>query len=85
MSKSSETFKALSDETRICIIKKLLNGEKRACQIVPCDKKSQPTVSLHLKVLAKAGIVEFRKSGKERIYSLKDARIKKVLKILESG
>jgi ArsR family transcriptional regulator len=83
MNKEYELFKALGDETRLCIVRKLLKGEKRACQIVPCGAKSQPTVSLHLKVLTKAGVVQFRKSGKERIYALKDRRVKRILKILE--
>lgn len=77
----AELFKALADETRLCIVKKLAESEKSACQIIPCSKKSQPTVSSHLKVLSNAGIIGFRKAGKERIYFLKEGRVKKILQI----
>jgi DNA-binding transcriptional ArsR family regulator len=33
-------------------------------------KKTQPTVSSHLKVLHKAGLVHMRKDGVKRLYSL---------------
>jgi ArsR family transcriptional regulator len=83
MKSNTALFKALGDETRFCIVKKLLEGEKDACQIIPCSTKSQPTVSLHLKVLTDAGILAFRKVGKKRRYSLADARVEKIMKILE--
>ncbi|MFA6531177.1 MAG: metalloregulator ArsR/SmtB family transcription factor [Candidatus Micrarchaeia archaeon] len=79
---NAELFRALADETRLCIVKKLTEGEKSACQIIPCSKKSQPTVSSHLKVLANAGVIDFKKSGKERIYFIKDERVKKILGLL---
>lgn len=79
----SELFKALADDTRLCILKKLMDGEKKACQIIPCEQKSQPTVSLHLKVLLNAEIIDFRKVGKERLYNIKNKKIIEIMKILE--
>ena len=78
-----EFLKALSDETRLKIIEFLKKGEQCACDIVPYTKKSQPNVSLHLKKLEEAGILESRKDGTKVLYRIKDQKVAKILKILE--
>lgn len=74
-------FKALSDETRLRIIEFLLSGEKCVCKIYPNVKRSQSTVSLQLKKLEMLGIVKSKRKNKFIFYSLKDRRIRKILKI----
>jgi len=76
-------LKALSDETRLRIVKYLLNGEKCVCEIFPYVKRTQSTVSIQLSVLEKAGILSSRREGKKVYYKIKDKRINKILKIIE--
>lgn len=72
-------FKALGDETRLSIVKYLLNNEYCACEFTSMIKKDQTTVSRHLKILVEAGILKYEKKGRNIIYSIKDDEIKKEL------
>ncbi len=57
-------FKALSDETRLAILKAISGmGELCECNIVPAFGLSQPTISYHLKVLREAGLVQSERRG----------------------
>ncbi len=76
-------LKLLADETRLSIIELLKNGEQCACKIVPYTKKSQPNVSLHLKKLEEAGILESRKEGTNIRYKIKNKKVLNILKTLE--
>ncbi|MDG6217902.1 MAG: metalloregulator ArsR/SmtB family transcription factor [Candidatus Thermoplasmatota archaeon] len=58
-----EIFKALSDPTRLKILELIKNEEKCICEIIPETKKSQPTISQHLRILRNANLVKQRKEG----------------------
>lgn len=77
----NDLFKALSDPVRLKIIDFLSGGEKCACKIVPHTKKSQPNVSLHLKILKNAGIIKSRKVGRWVHYSLAGKDILKIISL----
>ncbi len=66
-------FKALSDETRLRIVKLLEKGELCVCDIVAALDIIQPKVSFHLGVLWEAGLIKDRKQGKWIHYSLNEA------------
>ena len=66
-------FKALSDETRLRVIKLLEQGELCVCDITAALDMVQPKVSFHLSTLKEAGLIKDRKQGKWIHYSLKDA------------
>ncbi len=68
-------FKALSDETRIRILKLLEEGELCVCDIVTALDMIQPKVSFHLCVLKDAGLIKDRKQGKWIHYSLNESDI----------
>ena len=70
-------LKALSDETRLRIIKLLEDGEHCVCDIVAALDMVQPKVSFHLGILKGAGLIKDRKDGKWILYSLNDADILK--------
>lgn len=72
MKKVSKVFKALSDETRIRILKMLENRTLCVCEIQYVLKGSQPNVSHHLKTLHEAGLVESKKDGLWVSYRLPD-------------
>ena len=62
---AATVFKALSDETRLRIVRTLAHSRTELCEcnIVPLFGLSQSTISYHLKVLKEAGIVECEKRG----------------------
>lgn len=65
-------FKALSDETRLRVIKLLEQGELCVCDITAALDLVQPKVSFHLSTLKEAGFIKDRKQGKWIHYSLND-------------
>ncbi len=66
-------FKALSDETRLRILKLLEHGELCVCDIVAALDIIQPKVSFHLSVLKEAGLIKDRKQGKWIHYRIDDS------------
>lgn len=63
-------LEALSDATRRAIIERIAQGPCTVGEIADIVPVSQPAVSQHLRVLREAGLVEVRKEGARRIYSL---------------
>ena len=70
-----QVFKALSDETRLRIIKLLEHGELCVCDIVASLDIIQPKISFHLGVLKEAGLVMDRRVGKWIHYRLDDSNM----------
>jgi ArsR family transcriptional regulator len=66
-------FKALSDATRLRIVKLLEKGELCVCDIVSALDIVQPKASFHLSVLKEAGLIKDRKQGKWIHYSLNES------------
>jgi ArsR family transcriptional regulator len=75
-------LKAMADDTRIKILRCLLNGEQCACAIVPCIGKAQPTVSQHLKILEEAGVIVSRREGINIWYKIESDEAVKIMEIL---
>src|SRR3990170_1895068 len=65
VARMAAAFKALSDETRLRILRSLVRSERPLCEceLVPSFGLSQPTISYHLKVLREAGLVEVDRRG----------------------
>jgi len=74
-----EIFKALADPTRLKILECIKDEEKCICEVIPYTGKSQPNVSLHLKVLKQAGLVNERKDGTRIMLSVADKNIFKLI------
>jgi ArsR family transcriptional regulator len=66
----SKLFKALSDETRIRILKVLLERECCVCEVMQALDISQSRGSRNLRVLEDAGFVKSRRDGPWVIYSI---------------
>lgn len=73
MQDTIKIFKALSEETRIRILKLLEQGELCVCDIVAGLGMIQPKVSFHLGVLKEAGLIRDRKQGRWTHYSIDDS------------
>lgn len=70
MTHLSATFSALSDETRLNIVERLMqDGELPAGELVSEAGISGPAISRHLKVLRQAGLVSQRADGNRRLYA----------------
>lgn len=77
-------FKALSDETRLRILKLLEHGELCVCDIVAALNMVQPKVSFHLGVLKEAALIRDRKQGRWIHYSIDDSDMFKRFLILSA-
>jgi DNA-binding transcriptional ArsR family regulator len=62
----SSAFHALSDPTRRAILARLASGEASVSQLMEPFELSQPTISKHLKVLEKAGLIEGGRDAQRR-------------------
>lgn len=67
-----KVMKALSDRTRVKIIKMLQSREMCVCELQATLELAQPSVSKHLRILEEAGLVESRKAGMWVNYRLAD-------------
>jgi len=82
MDPSVKFLKAMADDTRMSILRCLLNGEQCACALPPCVGKAQPTVSRHLRILEEAGVIESRRDGVNIWYRIKSEKAIEIMKIL---
>ena len=59
-------FHALSDPTRRAILSRLALGEATVSELMAPFELSQPTISKHLKVLERAGLIEGGRDAQRR-------------------
>lgn len=65
-------FHALADRTRLTILEMLKSKEHCVSEICLCFDMSQPSISHHLDILKRAGLVSSQKRGREVFYSFND-------------
>jgi DNA-binding transcriptional ArsR family regulator len=65
-----KSLKALADETRIQILRKLLNNESSVNELSEALGIEIYNISKHLKILEGAGLVEKRREGANRIIKI---------------
>ena len=65
-----QLFHALSDDTRLEVIRLLQDGERCVCELQDSLNAAQSRLSFHLKVLKDAGIVTDRREGRWSYYEL---------------
>ncbi len=82
MDELTTIFKALSEETRLRIVKLLEKGELCVCDIVAALDMAQPKVSFHLGALKEAGLIADRKQGKWIHYRLNETDLLRRMLIL---
>ncbi|WP_169057170.1 Zn(II)-responsive metalloregulatory transcriptional repressor CzrA [Bacillus pumilus] len=75
----SQTFKALSDPTRIRILHLLSQGEHSVNDIAETLNLMQSTVSHQLRFLKNLRLVKSRRAGTSIFYSPEDQHVMKVL------
>jgi ArsR family transcriptional regulator len=70
MKQTAAIFQALSDETRLRVMKLLEERELCVCELMQVLEMSQPRISRHLGVLKHAGLVTDRRAGRWVFYAL---------------
>lgn len=75
----SQTFKALSDPTRIRILHLLTNKERSVNEISEILNLKQSTVSHQLRFLKNLRLVKYRREGTSMFYSHDDEHVMKTL------
>ena len=79
MKNIATTFAALSDQTRLAVVERLMQqGELAAGDLVAHANMTAPAVSRHLKVLREAGIIQQRVDGTKRYYSVQPEALKAI-------
>lgn len=69
-----KVMKAVSDPSRVKILKMLQHKSMCVCEMTTALELAQPTVSKHLKILEDAGMVACRKSGLWVNYQVADGK-----------
>ncbi len=67
----AEVAKALAHPSRLLILDVLSEGERCVCDLTELVGADQSTVSKHLAILRRAGLVDFRKEGVMTFYRLR--------------
>lgn len=84
LARLSRVFHALSDETRLQIVGKLLTGEKCVCELTDALEASQSRLSFHLKTLKDAGLVSDRRAGRWVHYALRPDTLSDITRFVGS-
>lgn len=71
--RAARWFHALSDETRLEIVRLLSHGERCVCELQAVLDAAQSRLSFHLKALKDAGVVTDRREGRWVYYALNRA------------
>lgn len=77
------TFYALSDATRRAILSRLALGEATVSELMEPFELSQPTISKHLKVLERAGLIEGGRDAQRRPRRLAPSAMKDIADWIE--
>ena len=68
-------FRALGDPSRVRLLNELLQGERPVLELAASTGLLQPTVSKHLGILLREGIVARRQQGTQAFYRVADPSI----------
>jgi DNA-binding transcriptional ArsR family regulator len=74
-SRLAETFKALSDPTRVRIVSLLVEAELCVCDLAAALGMSQSAVSHQLRTLRDRHLVRWRREGRQIFYTLDDDHV----------
>lgn len=84
VAKAARLFHALSDETRLEIVRMLRHGERCVCELTDALDVAQSRLSFHLKTLKDTGIVNDRRDGRWVYYALDASALTEMEKAIGS-
>lgn len=79
----NQAFAALADPTRRAIVARLASGEATVNELAAPFNMTQPSISKHLKVLERAGLISRGRAAQTRPCRLETAPLKQVANWLE--
>lgn len=79
----NSTFAALADPTRRAIIARLASGDATVNELAEPFDMTQPSISKHLKVLERAGLISRGRAAQTRPCRLEGAPLKEVARWME--
>lgn len=82
LARAGRVFHALSDATRLGIVRRLRNGERCVSDLAELLDASQSRLSFHLRVLKDAGLVADRRAGRRAYYRLTSATLLETQELL---
>ena len=82
--RAARWFHALSDETRLEIVRLLSHSERCVCELQDAVGAAQSRLSFHLKTLKDAGLVSDRREGRWVYYTLRPEALATLRAALES-
>lgn len=74
----ADSLKVVAEPNRLKILELLSCGELCACDLLKHFDFTQPTLSHHMKILEKEGLVTVRKQAKWHYYSLNQEKTKEL-------
>ena len=80
----NRAFAALADPTRRAIIARLASGEATVTELAEPFEMKQPSISKHLKVLERAGLISRGRAASTRPCRLETARLKDIADWVET-
>jgi ArsR family transcriptional regulator len=81
--RAAQLFHALSDTTRLSILRRLRLGERCVCDLTEVLDAAQSRLSFHLKVLKDANLVTDRREGRWMYYTLHPETLEETAQLLE--
>jgi len=78
-------FRALADPTRLRILNTLMQGESSVGELTASTGLEQPSVSRHLIVLRREGIVVRRAEGNRAYYRIEDPTVTRLFGLVCGG
>ena len=76
-------FRALGDETRLRLLKRLREGEQCVCDLTDELESKQSLLSFHLRSLKEAGLVTDRRDGRWVYYALNPDALDTLRRLLD--
>jgi DNA-binding transcriptional ArsR family regulator len=74
LARQAGVFAALGDETRLRLVRRLADGPRLSIsQLTAGSGLTRQSVTKHLGVLGKAGVVRHRRAGRERLFEFNPA------------
>ena len=73
-----DVFQAVADPTRRALLDMLGESERSVTELLQAFNCTQPAISQHLRILRRAGLVDVRQVGRQRLYRLQAERLETI-------
>ena len=71
-------FRAVAHATRRRLLEMLRERDRPVAELVAAIRLSRPAMSQHLRILRTSGLVKQRRSGRNRLYALDRAQLRRM-------